>query len=375
MKKLKLMFVFGTRPEAIKLAPLILKAGESRYNLEPITVVTAQHREMLDEILSTFGIIPDIDLNVRTPGQSLFYTTSKIIAAMESVIEASQPDLLIYQGDTTTTLAAALCGYYAGKKTAHVEAGLRTGNKRMPFPEEVNRKMASVVTDYHFAPTESAKKNLILEGYDPTTIHVTGNTVIDALLWTVDLVKKRDCLCPNIKNVLDRYSRTVLITGHRRESLGLPLKNICQAFRSLAMNNPKTAFVYPVHLNPGVQKTVTETLAGLKNFFLLPPLPYPAFCWLMQHCYLIITDSGGVQEEAPALGKPVLVTRSVTERPEAVQEGLVKLVGNSKKKIIENTQRLLEDKIFYAAMAKGSSPYGDGKSSQRILDILVSKEA
>ena len=366
----KLMFVFGTRPEAIKLAPIILKAKDYQLDFEPIIVSTAQHRQMLDDILPTFGIKPDVDLNIMAPGQSLFYTTSKIIASMESVIQSLQPDILIFQGDTITTFAAALCGFYAGKKTAHVEAGLRTGDKQLPFPEEVIRKMTSVVADYHFAPTVSAKENLIRERYAPETIHVTGNTVIDALLWMVDRIKNTNCPLPDIALRLDQYSRIVLITGHRREHFGLPLENICHALKYLALRNPNTAFVYPVHLNPNVQQTVKKILNGIDNLFLLHPLPYPTFCWFMRHCYLIITDSGGIQEEAPALGKPVLVTRKVTERPEAVKDGMVKLVGNNRDKIIHFSQRLLDDRVYYNSMVKGFSPYGDGKSSERILDIL-----
>ena len=364
------MFVFGTRPEAIKLAPLILKANKSTSKFETIVVTTAQHRQMLDDVLDTFKIKPDIDLDIMAPGQSLFYITSKIFAEMESVLDTFRPDFVISQGDTTTTFAAALCGFYAKIKVAHIEAGLRTGKKWIPFPEEVNRKMTSVIADYHFASTKSAKQNLLKEGYDESIIYVTGNTVIDALYWVVEHIKNTPCPLPEFQHVFNSYSRVVLITGHRRENFGAPFKQICNAFMFLAKQNPDVAFVYPVHLNPNVQKPVAGILEGLSNFFLLPPLAYPAFCWFMQNCYMIITDSGGVQEEAPALGKPVLVTRQVTERPEAVQEGMVKLVGNDHEKIVRYSQRLLDDKDFYRSMAKGFSPYGDGKSSERILSIL-----
>ena len=370
MSKIKLMFVFGTRPEAIKLAPLILKANERMSKFETIVVTTAQHRQMLDDVLTTFKIKPDIDLDIMAPGQSLFYITSRIFAEMESVLDTFRPDFVISQGDTTTTFAAALCGFYDRIKVAHVEAGMRTGEKWIPFPEEVNRKMTSVIADYHFAPTKSAKQNLLQEGYDESIIYVTGNTVIDALLWMVKHIKNTPCPLPEFQHGFNSYSRVVLITGHRRENFGAPFRQICEAFRFLAKQNPDVAFVYPVHLNPNVQRPVAEILGGLSNFFLLPPLPYPAFCWFMQNCYMIITDSGGVQEEAPALGKPVLVTRHVTERPEAVQEGMVRLVGNDYEKIVRYSQRLLDDKDFYGSMAKGFSPYGDGKSSERILAIL-----
>jgi UDP-N-acetylglucosamine 2-epimerase (non-hydrolysing) len=361
------MFVFGTRPDAIKLAPLILKAKKDGEHFDTVIVVTAQHRQMLDDVLGAFDITPDCDLNIMAPEQSLFFITARVFEQMEEVLKEFQPEIIVVQGDTTTSFAAAMAGYYAGRKVAHVEAGLRTGNKWAPFPEEINRRIISAVADYHFAPTERAKQNLLREGYEEDSIYVTGNTVIDALLWTVDRVKHAPCPVAGLSETLEKYEKMVLITGHRRENFGEPFRRIAEAFRALALKNPQVCFVYPVHLNPNVQKPVRALLEGIENFFLLAPLPYPAFVWFMQRSYLIISDSGGIQEEAPALGKPVLVTRRVTERPEAVQLGVVTIVGDNPEKIIEYTQRLLLDSEFHKSMAKGISPYGDGKASDRIL--------
>jgi len=369
MDKSRLLVVFGTRPEAIKLAPIIIGARQ-QDQFETSVIATAQHRQMLDDVLDSFGIIPDRDLDIMAPGQSLFYLTSEIVSRMGSVIKEFDPDVIVVQGDTTTTMATALCGFYAGIRVAHVEAGLRTGNKRSPFPEEVNRKITSVITDYHFAPTEEARLNLCREGHDPSTIHVTGNTVIDALMWTVGKVKDTACPSPDLAKIVEHYRHIVLITGHRRESFGEPIQRIFTALNQLAKKYPTVAFVYPVHMNPHVQGPALEMLAGLSNFFLLPPLPYPEFCWLMNICHSIITDSGGLQEEAPALGKPVLVTRRVTERPEVVREGMAILVGDDVEAIVRNGQRLIEDRDFYQSMVKGYSPYGDGKAAERILAIL-----
>jgi len=373
MNRMKLMFVLGTRPEAIKLAPVILRARQLGSLFTTSVIATAQHRQMLDDVFLAFGITPDRDLDIMAPGQSLFHITSRIVSKMESVIDRFDPDTVVIQGDTTTTLAGALCGFYAGKKIAHIEAGLRTGDKKRPFPEEANRRMTSVIADYHFAPTESAKRNLRREGYDESRIYVTGNTVIDALTWMVEKVKGKPCPAPDLAMIAERYPRLVLITGHRRESFGTPIRRIFSALRMLAKKNPCVGFVYPVHMNPNVEKPARDLLAGLPNFFLLPPLPYPAFCWLMDRCESIITDSGGVQEEAPALAKPVLVTRALTERPEAVEEGMVKLVGDDTEAIVYYAQRLLDEPDFYNAMAKGYSPYGDGRASERILDVLAGK--
>jgi len=365
------MFSFGTRPEAIKLAPLIRAAKERGDAFETIVVVTAQHREMLDDVMGAFQIGADVDLDIMTPGQSLFGLTSRIFAEMERVLEEQKPDVVIVQGDTTTTFASAMAGYYARKKIAHVEAGLRTGDKWAPFPEEINRKATSTVVDFHFPPTNQARDNLLKEGYPEEALCVTGNTVIDALLWMTGQVKDAPCPLEQFAPVLERYKRMILITGHRRENFGEPFHRICEALKQLSTDNPRDCFVYPVHLNPNVQASVRKYLEGLENFFLLPPLPYPAFVWFMNRSYMIVTDSGGIQEEAPALGKPLLVTRRVTERPEALEAGVLKLVGDRTDELIQSAQRLLDDPEFYLSMARGVSPYGDGKASGRILDFLA----
>jgi UDP-N-acetylglucosamine 2-epimerase (non-hydrolysing) len=367
---LKLMVVFGTRPEAIKLAPVVLKARENPAQFDVTVAVTAQHREMLDDVLRAFDITPDVDLNIMAPGQTLHYITSRIFAEMERVLADARPDVVVVQGDTTTTFAAAVAAYYARVKVAHVEAGLRTGDRFAPFPEESNRKMTSCVADYHFAPTEQARQNLLNEGYPESDIYVTGNTVIDALLWMVERLKDAPCPVRDLAPVLDDERPLILITGHRRENFGDPFRRICDAFQYLARNHPEATFVYPVHLNPNVQKPVREILRGLSNFHLLPPLPYPDFVWFMQRSTLIITDSGGVQEEAPALGKPVLVTRRKTERPEALESGVVRLVGDNTGAIVTETERLLTDPAHYAWMARGISPYGDGQAARRLLQII-----
>ncbi|MBN1902489.1 UDP-N-acetylglucosamine 2-epimerase (non-hydrolyzing) [Candidatus Sumerlaeota bacterium] len=367
---LKIMIVFGTRPEAIKLAPLIQKARLRPDAFHTIVVVTAQHRRMLDDVLYAFDIQPDLDLNIMTPGQTLFGLTSRIFAEMEIALQKFDPDIVMVQGDTTTAFAGAISGYYARKKIAYVEAGLRTGNKWEPFPEEINRKAASTVADFMFAPTKSAKENLLREGYEEKNIFVTGNTVIDALYWMKEKVKGIPCPVPQIAAVMGEYEKMVLITGHRRENFGEPFRRIFRAFQKLAENHPDVCFVYPVHLNPNVQGAVEAHLKGLGNFLLLPPLSYPDFVWMMNQCHLIITDSGGIQEEAPALDKPVLVTRRVTERPEALSAGVVKLVGDDEEQIFLAASLLLRDENERRKMAKKLSPYGDGRASERILDIL-----
>lgn len=370
MAKKKLMFVFGTRPDTIKQATVILKAKEFPEDFEVATVATAQHRQMLDDVLNVFGIKPDVDLNIMAPNQSLFYITSRILIEMEKVLKTYNPDIIIVQGDTTTTFATALAGYYAGKKIAHTEAGLRTNDKWQPFPEEINRKATSTIADYHFAPTITAKNNLIKEGYSEDKIFVTGNTVIDALYWVADKVRHLECPVGGIGEKIAKYKKMILITGHRRESFGEPFKRILSAFKKLANMFEDVCFVYPVHLNPNVQKPVAELLSGLPNFFLLPPLAYPDFIWFMQKSDFIITDSGGIQEEAPALSKPTLVTRKLTERPEALECGAVKMVGDDFSLIIDTSSKLLTDPSFYKSMAIGVSPYGDGKASERIVEIL-----
>jgi len=368
--KVKLMFVFGTRPEAIKLAPVVLEARRRFDRFETTVIATGQHRQMLDDVLSAFDIVPDCDFNVMTTSQSLFHISSQILSRMESILADVSPDIVLVQGDTTTTMCAALSGFYAGKHVAHIEAGLRTGQKWNPFPEEVNRRVASVVADDHFAPTLSARDNLLREGVSDDRIHVTGNTVIDALLWMVQNQPTVDGLPDSLKKIASGFSRIVLVTGHRRESFGQPIRRILATLKNLAKELADVAFVYPAHLNPEVQSPVAEILTDLPNFFLMPPLSYPVFCWLMNRCDVIVTDSGGIQEEAPALRKPVLVTRRETERPEAVQEGLAILVGSDEKKLSEGLRKLLSEPQYYRSMAKGVSPYGDGLASERILDIL-----
>ncbi|MCD6386061.1 UDP-N-acetylglucosamine 2-epimerase (non-hydrolyzing) [Candidatus Sumerlaeota bacterium] len=370
MKK-KLLFIFGTRPEAIKLAPVIHQAKKYPDKFIVRIVVTAQHREMLDDVLDIFKIMPDYDFDIMTPDQSLFFITHRIFKEMEGLIKAEEPDILIVQGDTTTTFAGALCGYYAQKKVAHVEAGLRTGNKYSPFPEELYRKMTSALVDFHFAPTEWAKNNLLNEGYPEKNIYVTGNTVIDALFFARKKIDPAECPINELRGQIDRFKRMILITGHRRENFGEPLRQICEAFRQLALSNPDVCFVYSVHLNPNVQKPVKEILSELPNFFLIAPQPYLSFVWLMNHSYFIITDSGGIQEEAPSLGKPVLVTRQYTERPEGIQAGILRLVGIKKEDIIEQAQQLLDVNELYQQMSKAANPYGDGKAAQRIISVLA----
>ena len=358
------MVVLGTRPEAIKLAPVIL---ELRQCLEttPIVVATAQHREMLDQVLSLFGIQPDYDLNLMVPDQTLFHVTGKAIKGFEKVLKETTPDLILVQGDTTTSFIGALAGFYEKIPVGHVEAGLRTGNKYSPFPEEINRKLISVLTDYHFAPTERNKQNLITEGINPEKIVVTGNTVIDALFMTIQKDFQHEVLTSS------DYDRMILITAHRRENFGRPLKNICEAIRELAHGNPRLLFIYPVHLNKNVQKPVNTILGHIPNIRLLSPLEYHAFINLMAKADLILTDSGGIQEEAPSLGKPVLVLRDETERPEAVEAGTVKIVGTNKANIVSHTLELLNKAEAYEKMSRAHNPYGDGKSAKYIVNFLV----
>ncbi|MDR2408034.1 MAG: UDP-N-acetylglucosamine 2-epimerase (non-hydrolyzing), partial [Bacteroidales bacterium] len=318
----KIIFIFGTRPEAIKMAPLIKVFLQHSNSFEIKVCVTAQHREMLDQVLSFFEITPDYDLNLMRPGQNLFQLTADVIIGLKPILEEFVPDIVFVHGDTTTSFLAALAAFYAGTKVAHVEAGLRTYNKQAPFPEEMNRQITSRITDYHFAPTETAKQNLLSEGISENNIVVTGNTVIDALLWAQEKLKNySDDEIRKLENIVDTTKKLILVTGHRRENFGEGFLNICQAIKQVAGTYNDVQIIYPVHLNPNVQKPVYELLSNLSNVKLIPPLAYPAFVWLMNKSYLILTDSGGVQEEAPSLGKPVLVMRETTERPEAVQAG------------------------------------------------------
>lgn len=375
-KKYKILSVFGTRPEAIKMAPVV-KALQAVPEIESLVCVTAQHREMLDQVLELFEIRPDYDLNIMKSGQGLSHITTEVLHRLEPVLQEFKPDRILVHGDTTTTMAAAMAAFYQQIPVGHVEAGLRTGNIYSPWPEEMNRKITSAIADLHFAPTLTAKNNLSREGVRNNLITVTGNTVIDALFSVVAKLRKD----LNLKTVLDKRfdfldhsKKMILVTGHRRENFGQGFEDICCALSSLA-ENKDVQLVYPVHLNPHVQEPVNRLLAGHDNVFLLPPQEYLPFVYLMDKSYLIITDSGGVQEEAPSLGKPVLVMRDTTERPEAVDAGTVKLVGTDKNKIVSETGKLLYDQREYEKMSKAHNPYGDGKASSRIIKELVNEFA
>jgi len=373
---MKVLSVFGTRPEAIKIAPVI-SALANLPHVDSRVCVTAQHRQMLDQVLELFEIKPDYDLNIMKPGQDLTDITSNILLALRPILKEFKPDLLLVHGDTTTTLASALAAYYEKITVGHVEAGLRTGNMYAPWPEEMNRSIVGRITQLHFAPTTSAQENLLKEGVDPSKIFVTGNTVIDALLETVSKIEHNSKLNSELKarfNFIDPNKKLITVTGHRRENFGDGFERICQALKVLS-ERPDVQIVYPVHLNPSVQEPVKRILANSKNVHLIEPLDYLPFVYLMSRSYLIITDSGGVQEEAPSLGKPVLVMRDTTERPEAVTAGTVKLVGTDKQKIIDEAINLLDNESAYNAMARAMNPYGDGKAAQRIQNIIQQFEA
>lgn len=376
---IKILVVFGTRPEAIKMLPLInqLKLEQDYFDVK--VCVTAQHRQMLDQVLNFFKIKPDIDLDIMKYHQNLSLLTSTILNKMKEVLNIHKPDLVLVHGDTTTTMASALASFYQGCLVGHVEAGLRTFNLDSPFPEEFNRQLVSKVAKYHFAPTLKNKNNLISEGVILKNIRVTGNTVIDALNWTLEQIDSSLTLRNKIERELDsilnfdlKKNRYILITGHRRENFGDGFVQICQAIRELALLYPNLYFVYPVHLNPSVQKPVNEILRGIKNILLIKPMDYEVFTYMMKYAYLIMTDSGGIQEEAPSLGKPVLVMRNLTEREEAVDAGTVKLIGNEKKKIIFNVSNLLDNTEAYDQMASTTNPYGAGNASRQIVSFLKS---
>ncbi|MFZ9114996.1 MAG: non-hydrolyzing UDP-N-acetylglucosamine 2-epimerase [bacterium] len=376
---MKVLTVFGTRPEAIKMAPLV-HALADHPNFESSVCVTAQHREMLDQVLQIFEIHPDIDLDLMRPGQDLFDVTSGVLQGMKQVLQRVKPDALLVHGDTTTALATAIAGFYSGIAVGHVEAGLRTYDLQAPYPEEFNRQVVSRVARWHFAPTEQSRQNLFDEKVSPETIHVTGNTVIDSLFWVLKRLDGDPQRKSKIESFLNRQlsfpwqtQRFVLITGHRRENFGQGFLQICEALRSLAPTFPKVHFVYPVHLNPAVQKPVFELLQALPNVHLLPPLEYEPFLLLLKHAYFVLTDSGGIQEEAPSLGKPVLVMRDVTERPEAVEAGTVRLVGADCGRIVDSVSELISMPESYAHMAKAHNPYGDGQACARILEALLRK--
>ncbi len=367
---IKNLIVFGTRPEAIKMAPLVKEFQKYPEIFETKVCITAQHREMLDQVLSFFEIVPDYDLNLMKPNQNLYALTADIITELKPILEEFRPNYVYVHGDTTTTMSSSIAAFYSGAKVCHVEAGLRTFNMASPFPEEMNRCVTGMVSNIHFSPTETAKQNLIDENKNPDSILVTGNTVIDALQFSINKVNAKNFIDEEIeklKSIVRIDKKIILVTGHRRENHGQGFINICEALKEIAINNLDTQIVYPVHLNPNVQKPVYELLKEIDNIKLIAPLSYPAFVWLMNQSYLIITDSGGVQEEAPSIGKPVLVMRDTTERPEAVESGTVILVGTNKDKIILETKKLLEDKDSYENMSKLHNPYGDGKACERIV--------
>jgi UDP-N-acetylglucosamine 2-epimerase (non-hydrolysing) len=365
----KLMIVFGTRPEAIKLCPLVLELKKHPHEFETITCVTAQHRKMLDQVLSIFGVKPEFDMNLMKSNQTLSHITTNIINEMDLILQREKPDMIIVQGDTTTTFATALSAYYNRISVGHVEAGLRTGNKFSPYPEEINRKLTTSLSDIHFAPTSNNRQNLLAEGVPGNRIVITGNTVIDALLWVRDKIKLENRVFPEL-NGIDFSKRIILVTGHRRESFGQGFIDFCSALKEIATSYSDVEVVYPVHLNPNVRQPVNEILAGLFNVKLLEPLDYEPFISLMDKSYFIITDSGGVQEEAPSLGKPVLVTRDTTERPEALVSGALKLVGTDRNVIENEARRLLDDEGIYSKMSIVQNPYGDGKACIYIIDAL-----
>ena len=367
---LKVMTVIGTRPEAIKMAPVINSLMNYSEEVESVVCVTAQHREMLDQVLKIFGILPDYDLNLMKPNQSLSLLTANLLTALDEVITVEKPEWVLVQGDTTTAMVASLVAYYRRIKLGHVEAGLRTNDKFQPFPEEINRRIADILADAYFAPTQNSRMNLLKEGICSESIVVTGNTVIDALMMISQRVAGRSLdshISTSIKNRL-----LILVTVHRRESFGEPLENICKALARIASRyQDKIQIVYPVHLNPNVRKTVYEILSGVPNISLIEPVNYEELVGLMSKAYLILTDSGGIQEEAPSLHKPVLVLRDMTERPEAIEAGAAKLVGTDADRIYSETMRLIEEPEHYSQMSNAINPYGDGQASHRIVQFLL----
>lgn len=371
---LKVLVVFGTRPEAIKMAPLVLALQEDE-RFESVLCVTGQHREMLDQVLSLFSLVPDFDLNIMKPGQDLTDVTSAILQGMRGVLAKANPDIVLVHGDTATTFAATLAAYYQQIPVGHVEAGLRTGNLYSPWPEEANRKLTGALANLHFAPTQKSEENLLAEGVASSMVHITGNTVIDALFKIVDRFDRDAWLADSQASqfyFLREGRRVVLVTGHRRESFGGGFERICEALNCTARAFPDVDIVYPVHLNPNVREPVNRLLRGLDNVHLIEPLDYLPFVYLMSHSYLILTDSGGIQEEAPSLGKPVLVMRDTTERPEAVEAGTVELVGTDVARICKRLEALLTDEATYQKMSLAHNPYGDGMACRRILGAIWS---
>ncbi len=375
----KILIVFGTRPEAIKMAPLVKAFQKHTDSFETKVCVTAQHREMLDQVLDLFEIVPDYDLDIMKPGQDLYDVTSNVLLGMKSVLTDFKPDIVFVHGDTSTTFATSLAAFYQQIRVAHVEAGLRTGDIYSPWPEEANRQLTTQITAYHFAPTTTSEANLLKENVNPHSIKVTGNTVIDALFLALEKIKNNTDLEKQIIHQLSTMNyqlkndtKIILVTGHRRENHGQGFINICTALKEIALGNPDIDIVYPVHLNPNVQKPVKELLSDIANVHLIEPLQYEQFIYMMDKSYFIITDSGGVQEEAPSLGKPVLVMRDTTERPEALEAGTVKLVGTDTELIIKEAQELIDSKEAYTRMSKASNPYGDGHACEKIVKFIGS---
>ena len=382
----KILLTFGTRPEAIKMAPLILELNKHRDKVKTIVCVTGQHREMLDQVLSIFKIKPDYDLNIMKKGQDLYDITSKVLLGLRDIFKQTQPDIVLVHGDTTTSMAAALAAYYQQIPVGHVEAGLRTYNIYSPWPEEINRQLIGRISNYNFSPTSTSSANLVNEGVNEETIYITGNTVIDSLYWVVNKIKSDGQLNIELKDEIKTFGydidrlqgnrRMVLITGHRRENLGDGFIHIAQAIQKLSTQFPDVDFVYPMHLNPNVRKSIYEVLGNdllhFSNMFFIEPLEYLSFIYMMEKADIVLTDSGGIQEEAPSLKKPVLVMRDTTERPEAVDAGTVILVGTDKEKIVSNVSKLLTDNAHYQQMARAINPYGDGKACERIVNILLS---
>jgi UDP-N-acetylglucosamine 2-epimerase (non-hydrolysing) len=373
----RVLIVFGTRPEAIKMAPLVKEFEKNSQNFEMKVCVTAQHREMLDQVLDLFEITPHYDLNVMKEGQDLYDITSKVLLGMRDVLNDFNPDIVLVHGDTTTTISTTLAAFYKKVAVGHIEAGLRTGDIYSPWPEEANRLLTTQITKYHFAPTLTNKANLKKEHVNELDIIVTGNTVIDSLFMVIDKINNDKAL---MNSIIDNISslgyscnpdkKLILITGHRRENFGEGFLSICSALKELAQKYKNVDFVYPVHLNPNVQKPVKEILVGIDNVYLIPPLDYLPFVYLLNKCHFVLTDSGGVQEEAPSLGKPVLVMRDTTERPEALEAGTVMLVGTNKENIIKRVSKLLEDELIYKKMSYAHNPYGDGTASEKIVNYL-----
>ena len=373
---MKVLTVFGTRPEAIKMAPLVHALAKDPH-FEAKVCVTAQHREMLDQVLNLFSIVPDYDLNIMSPGQGLTEITCRILQGLKPVLESFKPDVVLVHGDTTTTAAASLAAFYQRIPVGHVEAGLRTGDLYSPWPEEANRTLTGHLAMYHFAPTENSRQNLLRENLPDSRIFVTGNTVIDALFWVRDRVMNDEALRTELSErypFLSNDKKVILVTGHRRESFGQGFEKICHALAEIAATNPDVQIVYPVHLNPNVSEPVNRILGHIDNVMLIDPQDYLPFVWLMNHAWLILTDSGGIQEEAPALGKPVLVMRETTERPEAVDAGTVRLVGTDSRRIVDEVTRLLRDEDEYQRMSRAHNPYGDGRACERILLALKNNQ-